>query len=162
MTPFAVCLFPVARDMWFVQSSETLRSRTSSRAVTPSTASLTRTTSLSIAKKLFNAPLSVLPATWQRWYSRPYPRPKAGTRLSYSEVMQGWVDPGTAVRRSPCPSLHIAVAVAINTTVRGEIWISNPGLVTSQSDAINSMVTMVSCRWQQQQQQQPQQTLREL
>jgi len=66
MTPFAVCLFPVARDMLFVQSSETLRSRTSSRAVTPSTASLTRTTSLSIAKKLFNAPLSVLPATWQR------------------------------------------------------------------------------------------------
>jgi len=59
MTPFAVCLFPVARDMLFVQSSETLRSRTSSRAVTPSTASLTRTTSLSIAKKLFNAPLKL-------------------------------------------------------------------------------------------------------
>ena len=36
--------------------------------------------------------------------------------------MQGWVDLDTAVRRSPCPRLHIAVAVAINTTVSGEIW----------------------------------------
>ena len=33
--------------------------------------------------------------------------------------MQGWVDPG--IRRSPCWRLHIAVAIAINTTVRGEI-----------------------------------------
>ena len=39
--------------------------------------------------------------------------------------MQGWVDLGTVVRRSPCQRLHIAVAVAINTTVHSEIqtWV---------------------------------------
>ena len=32
--------------------------------------------------------------------------------------MEGWVDLGTAVKvRSPCPRLHVAAAVAINTTV---------------------------------------------
>ena len=39
--------------------------------------------------------------------------------------MQSWVDLGTVVRRSPCQRLHIAVAVAINTTVHSEIqtWV---------------------------------------
>ena len=47
---------------------------------------------------------------------------EAGTRLSDPGWMQGWVDLGTAVEvRSPCPRPHIAVAVMINTTVRGVI-----------------------------------------
>jgi len=47
---------------------------------------------------------------------------EAGTRFTNPERMQ---DLGTAVRRSPCLRLHIAVAVTINRTVRGEIraWV---------------------------------------
>jgi len=48
-----------------------------------------------------------------------------GTRFSNPEGMQGRVDLGSAVMRSPCPRLHVVVAIAINTTVRGEIrtWV---------------------------------------
>jgi len=51
---------------------------------------------------------------------------EAGTRFSDPGDIQSRVDLDTAVEvRSPCPRLHIAVAVAINTTVRGEIrtWV---------------------------------------
>ena len=38
--------------------------------------------------------------------------------------VEGWVNLRTAVRVcSPCPRLYIAVAVVINTTAHGEIWI---------------------------------------
>ena len=45
---------------------------------------------------------------------------EVGTRFSDPE----WIE-DTAVRRSPCPRLHIAAAITINTTVRGEIrtWV---------------------------------------
>jgi len=47
---------------------------------------------------------------------------KAGTRLSIPGGMQGCVDLGTAVKvQSPCPRLHIAVAIGINTTIGCEI-----------------------------------------
>ena len=50
---------------------------------------------------------------------------KAGTQFSDPEGMQSSIDLGTAIRHSPCPRLHIAVATAINTTVLGEIstWV---------------------------------------
>ena len=51
---------------------------------------------------------------------------EASTLFSDPVEMQGWVDLGTAVKVcSPCPRLHIAVAVTINTAVCGEIqtWI---------------------------------------
>jgi len=52
----------------------------------------------------------------------------AGCRGAFTvpRRMEGWVDLRTAVRVcSPCPRLHIAVAVVINTTARGEIqtWV---------------------------------------
>ena len=49
---------------------------------------------------------------------------EAGTRFSDPGGMHGSVCTAAEVR-SPCPRLHIAVAVVINTTVRGEIrtWV---------------------------------------
>jgi len=47
---------------------------------------------------------------------------EAGTRFSDPGGMQGWVDLSTTVKvRSPCPKLHITVALAMNTAVGGEI-----------------------------------------
>ena len=50
---------------------------------------------------------------------------------SFDRRMEGWVDLGTAVKvHSPYPRLHIAAAVAINTTVRIRIppgiWLTSP------------------------------------
>ena len=52
--------------------------------------------------------------------------PRADTHFTVPRRVEGWVDLGTAVRVcSPCPRLHIAVAVVINATARGEIrtWV---------------------------------------
>ena len=52
----------------------------------------------------------------------PLPPTEAGTRFSAPGGMQGRVYQGIAVKvRSPFPRLHITVAFAINTAVRGEI-----------------------------------------
>jgi len=64
---------------------------------------------------------TVSPATRQRRHSRLY-----STRSWYSIQrpggIQDWIDLGAAVKvRIPYPRLHITVAFAINTTVRGEI-----------------------------------------
>ena len=49
---------------------------------------------------------------------------EAGTWLSDPGEMQGWIDLGTAVKVcSLYPRLHITVAIAINTAVRGQIRI---------------------------------------
>ena len=49
--------------------------------------------------------------------------PRADTHFTVPQRVEGWVDLGTAVRVcSPCPRLHIAVAVVINTTAYSEIW----------------------------------------
>jgi len=47
---------------------------------------------------------------------------EAGTRFSEPRGMQGYVDLGTVEEVcSPCPRLHITVAVVINATARCEI-----------------------------------------
>jgi len=66
---------------------------------------------------------TVLPATRQRGNIPVLTPAEAGTRSSDPEGVQGWgmQDLSTALRCSPCPRLHVAAAVAINTTARGEI-----------------------------------------
>ena len=47
----------------------------------------------------------------------------AGTRFSDPEGTQGWVDLGTAVRRSPCPRMYIATGAQpiMGETTRSKI-----------------------------------------
>jgi len=62
--------------------------------------------------------------------------PKADAHFTVPRRAEGWVDLGTAIKvRSPCPRLYIAVAIAINTTVRVEIrkWV-----LASQADALTT------------------------
>ena len=60
--------------------------------------------------------------------------------------MEGWVDLGTAVVkvRSPCPRLCIAAAVAINTTVRGVVWLE-PGSSHTAVGRANHSATETRC-----------------
>jgi len=59
---------------------------------------------------------------------------EAGTRFRDPKGMQGWVDLGTVVKvHSPCPRLHITVALTINSHPR---WHSNLGPLTPLSDTL--------------------------
>ena len=58
--------------------------------------------------------------------------------------MKGWVDLGTVKVRSPCPRLCIAAAVAINTTVRGVVWLE-PGSSHTAVGRANHSATETWC-----------------
>jgi len=95
----------------------------------------------------------------------PLPPAEAGTRFSNPGGTQGWVYLGTAIEvRSPYPKLHIAVAIATNTTVCCEIrtWILSHALSTRplrlaytscrevQAATVGHLttgITVVVCRW---------------
>jgi len=78
---------------------------------------------------------------WVRWKLAisTYPvllllSPWADTYFTFPRRVEGWVDLGTAVKVcSPYPRLHVAAAVAINTTALGVI---RTLVLTPQSDVL--------------------------
>jgi len=65
-----------------------------------------------------------------RWITPALTPAEAGTGFSDPKEMQDRVDLDTVAKRSPYPRLHITLAIAINTTVRGEIQTPLGGRVT--------------------------------